>query len=316
VRLVGTAAAGSSVVVHLQGSGDPAPTDTTLTVAPDGTFATTYTATRDMVWSATGGGYTTPQGTTRVVPTVSNPALVTVGSQVTGNGTAPPGATVSLYRRALGTSDWGAPVSTLSPDAQGQFAWTWTADRSAQWYAQASGVNSVGVTTVTGTPPSVTGPGRAAYRATVWLSGTGPANVPTDIWIKRATSPDYFRATTVTSGADGRFRWAFALLSTTNWYAVNALGRSRTGGTVVQPVVRGPSSALAPSGVRVYGSAAPNQPVSLYIRRYGTSTWIHARDTAADSAGRFSWSFTLRYAVQIYARSNGVPSVGVTIRTR
>lgn len=314
VSVTGNATVPTGVTLYTAHGTSPFVETASTTAATNGAYALQFPLTSDTKWYVATSYGASPQGVVQVAPTVANPPLTGIGSTVTGTATSLPGTQVALYTRPLGSHDWGTPVATPTTGADGIVTWTWKADRSQQWYARSRGLSAVGVTTIAAPAPTLAGPPSAVYRATVWISGTAPARSVVHIWMKRGSARTYGHVAGLTVDPTGHYRWPFALTGDAAYYALGPSGQSPTRHTQVAPALSAPGLVRAPHAVTVNGQTVPGRGVAVYVRRYGTTHWYLARTTTADSAGRFLWSFTLRYSVQVYARSGTVSGKGITIR--
>jgi hypothetical protein len=86
--------------------------------AADDSWSLAAAFTVDTTWRATSPSGTSASGSTWIVPTIRAPSSVAAGSVAVVHGTALPGQSLTLSRRAAGSSAW-LPVRTLTVAADG-----------------------------------------------------------------------------------------------------------------------------------------------------------------------------------------------------
>ncbi|MCA1823650.1 MAG: hypothetical protein LC640_05190 [Frankia sp.] len=131
----GTTAPGGGVEIYFRpGYESPFTRRRVLTADAAGNYVTSYLANNDYSYYAVAGSYTSPIGTTIVMPTISGPPRVARGSTVTLTVRAAPGASVVIYFRRYGETVFHGRRAGQT-DASGTFTATYRADADYRYYA-------------------------------------------------------------------------------------------------------------------------------------------------------------------------------------
>jgi hypothetical protein len=134
-------------------------------------------------------------------------------------------------------------------------------------------------------------------------AGNAPAPVTLE---SRQGKAAWSTVRTVTPPADGRFSLPLPLpdapASSLSWRVVTGYGTAVTGTVSVlatfPPTATGPTSVHWNSSRTLSGTAVPGDLVTVWTRAPGTSTWIQAGSTRADSAKKWSFPLTITNDVQ------------------
>jgi hypothetical protein len=315
--------AGNTVTVTLQRPTSSMVTSgPTVSVSPDGTWSSSFVPTAPTsAWVVDSRGL---QSQARFVYPVSAPTATAPTSgyanrtvRVHGNaGHAP--VKVSLFSR-LGTSSSWTLVRQVTAATDGGFSLHLplpdAAGRSLSWkLANGYGAAATGAVSVLATfPPTATGPTRAAWNSTRELSGTAvPGDVVT-VWTRPTGTTSWVQAGS--TKADGSKAWTFPLTIThdIDWRVTSKSGRSAVATIVVRPTIHAPASSPAGAAITIFGRAIPGQPLTLYRRWVGATTWKAVRTVTVAADG--SWSVRRRPTLSAVwrATSHGQTSRSVTV---
>jgi stage II sporulation protein D len=302
---------GSAVALYKRGQGESGYTKAkTVTIGSDGTYDSTLWVTSDTSYYATSDGATSDTKTVDVTgTTLRAPKTATLGSTAHVNGYAEPGSTVTLHLKRTGGSWHQAGTATAGP--KGWYALSYVVDGDYTAYASAAGFDSPqrqtsGVLTLRG-------PGTAARRSTVTLTGHTEPNATATVYREMQYETSFSKADTVTADASGAFRYTYRATTDASYYAksagrVSAMATTRARGTTIS----GPASAKKGTWVHVTGYAAPGATVTLYLRPTTSTTWTTRPDTTAGPKGWWSRYFKATSSTTYYAVGGGYTSPTLT----
>ncbi|HEX3811716.1 MAG TPA: PQQ-binding-like beta-propeller repeat protein [Mycobacteriales bacterium] len=152
------------------------------------------------------------------VATVDGPAYAYLGHPVTITGTAPAGATVSVWFHRRGASSY-VKSRTVRADAFGVWTTTYHADEDYLYYATSG--TSTSRPALTRIVSTISGPShvRAGHKATI--RGIGRPRAVLHIWFHRRNAGGYVMRRTVRADAAGHWTTSFTADTDYRYYAVD-----------------------------------------------------------------------------------------------
>jgi hypothetical protein len=161
---------------------------------------------------------------------LAGPQQVRSGSAVPLTGTAAPGATVQIWFRQRGATQF-VVRRTLTAGSDGTFTAQYTANDDYRYYASTGDCTTApGLTAVT---PWVTGPAYAARGSAVPITVRGPAGASVALYMRRAGGEFQLARTGRLSSAGG-WRTSYVATADERYYAVTGPDRRATDWVLTQ----------------------------------------------------------------------------------